>query len=142
MVVAGACSTESATTAVTDPSVRVAIEHAAETDAEITSPITDSVDAKVGCAAELLGRDRAHPAVYYAWLVCVGPPTQGNVSVPVRATLNGSSEVASLKIPRDNDYGGDVARLFPASLRDVIVQERGLKINALFQAARRAQSQR
>lgn len=108
----------------------------------ITSAITSLPAAKVGCATRLLGRDKAHPAIYYAWLVCVGPPDQGNVSEPVKATIDATSRMASLQLPSDTNYAADVTRMFPSSVRDQIVHQRGIDATTLMRDARRAQPQR
>lgn len=138
-VLAGGCATT--TYHMSDPALSGAIARAAEADPDIQTTITNSRKDRIGCAAQLLARDRVDHAVYYAWIECVGPPNQGEISEPVRVTTN-QANVRSIQEPSETDYSGSLKRLFPGWIRDQLVHLRGVDSTALTQEARRAQAQR
>jgi len=131
----------SSTYQLTDPSLAAAIATAAQADSDIQAPIANSPAERIGCAVQLLARDRKHSDVDYAWLVCAGPPDAGDVSEPIRVTTDGG-RIASIETPSETDYAGSLNRLFPGWIRDQITHQRGIDAPRLFVEAQQAQERR
>lgn len=125
-------------TEINDPRLAGRIAQAAASSPSIHDGIANSPSDRVGCGVEILGRDRRPKPIYYVWLLCAGPPGQGNVSEPARVSVSGTT--VTIDTPSDPNYVADLHRLFPDWIRGRVERQTNIATARLEREAREAQS--
>jgi hypothetical protein len=85
----------------------------------------DASETGMTCAARTFGlappgaKDITQVTTVYAWVFCRAPDSDTAEFVPAVVTLSGRP---SIRIPSDDDYSGEIKRLFPPDVREAVYE--------------------